>query len=97
MSSLPHIFIPSNRAVQQTMCAHPSGPLELFMVACNLDTDIKLDVRLSGTGYRPVLTSSSGEKKHEENKDKPAQFPFTVPLTLNAAAAAPAVKEEPRA
>jgi len=105
MSTLPHVFVPSNRAVQQTLCAHPSGPLELFMVACNLETDIKLDVRLAGTGYSPACGPKLKLKQEQgEEKSSAAQFAFAVPLTPNprapataaAAAADVAVKQEPR-
>jgi len=101
MSTLPHVFVPSNRAVQQTLCAHPSGPLELFMVACNLETDIKLDERLAGTGYCPARGTKTIKKEEEvEEKNNTAQFAFSVPLTPNPAAAAAAsvvrVKQEPR-
>ncbi len=68
------------------------------MIACNIETDMKLDARLAATCYSPMLTPSppppsdiaAGVK--QEKKEK--QFPFSVPLVPNEAFAA--VKKEPK-
>lgn len=54
-SALPHVFTPSPIAVNQSLCDHPGGAIELFMLACNLETDIKLDTRLAMTMYKPTI------------------------------------------
>jgi hypothetical protein len=92
-SKLPHIFIPSQQAMQSTVGPHPTGPMELFMVAHNIELDMKLDARLAATCYSPTLTpspppppesdqSAAGGSKQEK---RAKQFPFAVPLVPNVA------------
>jgi hypothetical protein len=98
--SLPHIFTPSPVAVNQGLCNHPGGALELFMVACNLETDMNIDVRLANTGYKPVVgqreveeASASSSCVKTEQPSAQRKFPFSIPLERNQklmpAAAAP--------
>ncbi len=72
------------------------------MVACNIETDMKLDARLAATCYSPMLTPSppppseqsaaAASAVKQEKKEK--QFPFSVPLVPNEAVSA--VKKEPK-
>jgi hypothetical protein len=52
------VFVPSHAAVQNTVSAHPVGSMELFMLACNIEIDMKLDKRLAESGYTPVVSPS---------------------------------------
>jgi hypothetical protein len=65
MSQVPHAFNPTQQALQQSACAHPTGPIEMFMVACNMETDIKLDERLARADYKPKLSDAGKEIKQE--------------------------------
>ena len=81
---LPHIFTPSERMLRESAAAdHPTGPLEMFMVSCNIETDMKMDARLAQTDYKPKLRDVATKEIKQEAK----HFPFSVPLV--------AVKSEP--
>jgi hypothetical protein len=84
-SVLPHAFNPSVTAVERTLCAHPGGATELFMLAVNMEIDMKLDARhAKSTGYKAIQVRPNHIKQEAKQ-----QHPFSVPLQLNYLALTP--------
>lgn len=86
---LPHSFAPSQAAVEQTLSAHPSGAIELFMLAVNLESDIKLDTRLAASGYLPTIEAPVGVGVKKEGSQSLAPFAVPIVRARSASSAAP--------
>jgi hypothetical protein len=76
MSQLPHKFIPTQRMLEQSISGAPSGAIEMFLVACNVESDMKHDASLAKTSYKPRLSELRTEPSKQENK-----LPFSVPIS----------------
>jgi len=73
---MTHPYKPTPAAVAHALSGQPGGAFELFMVACNLETDIDLDTRLAASHYKPEIQQKSTVKKEGEA----ATHPFSVPI-----------------
>lgn len=70
MSAMPHPFHPTQKQLDhnQTLGASPDGAIMLFLVCCELETDMKIDKSFAFSQPRAVL------------KPQTAMTSFTVPV-----------------